>query len=129
MTCTRWVGLIAICASAACSSESRGYLCEFAVHPAAHALEVDYVFDHPAVSSLSPFEAPKPLLPNVVRAMQGYWTRFAAAGDPNRSDLPDWPAYASPADSHLIFDEPIELGADLAKPACDLWDELWSAGG
>jgi para-nitrobenzyl esterase len=102
-----------------------GYLYDFAVHPAAHALEVDYVFDLPAVSLLFPFEAPDPLLPNVVRAMQGYWTQFAATGDPNRGGMLAWPRYAAPSDQHVVFDDPVAVGSGLARAECDLWDALW----
>ena len=41
-------------------------------------------------------------------AMVGYWTRFAAAGDPNGDGAPDWPAYDE-RDRHL--DGPRRPGA------------------
>ena len=33
--------------------------------------------------------------------MSGYWTQFATAGDPNRADLPQWPAYDPVSDRCL----------------------------
>jgi carboxylesterase type B len=109
----------------ATAAGSTGYLYEFAVEPAAHALEVDYVFDLSAVSKLFPFEAPDPPLPNVVRAMQRHWTQFAAQGAPARDAQPMWPPYSRDADPHLVFADPVTAGSQLAQRACDLWDELW----
>lgn len=99
------------------------YLYEFAVQPAAHALEVDYVFDLLAVSLLFPFQAPVPLLPGVVRAMQGYWTQLAATGVPRHPDLPDWPPYAA-AHERMVFRQPVSVRGESADPACDMWDSL-----
>jgi para-nitrobenzyl esterase len=99
------------------------YTYEFTVQPAAHALEVDYVFNLLAVSLLFPFEAPSPLLPQVVNAMQGYWTQLAATGDPNRVGLPHWPSYAA-AHEHMIFGDAVRVDKDLSEADCGLWDAL-----
>lgn len=40
-------------------------------------------------------------------AMSGYWTRFAATGDPNRPGLPPWPVFNPPAGLCL------ELGREI----------------
>ena len=33
--------------------------------------------------------------------MRAYWVQFAATGDPNRGDLPAWPAFDPRTDRHL----------------------------
>jgi para-nitrobenzyl esterase len=104
-----------------------GYLYEFAVAPAAHALEVDYVFGISAVSQLFPLQAPDPPLPGVVQAMQGYWTSFATDGVPRGPGLPAWPAYTRERDPHLRLAEPVTIERGLAQADCDLWDALWQA--
>jgi para-nitrobenzyl esterase len=51
--------------------------------------------------------------------VMGYWTRFAATGDPNGDGAPAWPPYAAETDVHLVLSEPIETGAGLRRPQCD----------
>jgi para-nitrobenzyl esterase len=104
---------------------STGYLYDFLVAPAAHALEVDYVFDELAVTPLFPFQAPNPLTRSVVSAMQAYWTAFARHGDPNTSSLLKWPAYDAVTDQHIVLREPLAISKDGAAKDCDFWDELW----
>lgn len=57
-------------------------------------------------------------------AMIGYWTRFAATGDPNGAGATAWPPYDAEADTHLVLDEAITLGTRLREPQCDFWREL-----
>jgi para-nitrobenzyl esterase len=59
------------------------------------------------------------------RAMQGYWTRFAATGDPNGGDAPvAWPSYDASSDPHLVLDVPVSAAAGLKPAICDFWDAL-----
>ena len=39
-------------------------------------------------------------------AMVGYWTRFAATGDPNGDGAPEWPAYDGETDTWMVLDAP-----------------------
>jgi para-nitrobenzyl esterase len=57
-------------------------------------------------------------------ASQGYWTRFAAAGDPNGASAVVWPQYTGATDEHIILDEPVSVGANLRKEYCDFIDSL-----
>ncbi len=54
----------------------------------------------------------------------GYWTRFAATGDPNGGGAAQWPAYEAAADQHLELGDTIKTGAGLYKQACDLADKV-----
>jgi carboxylesterase type B len=39
--------------------------------------------------------------PTLARIMTGYWTRFAASGDPNGPGAPEWPRYEPSSDLAL----------------------------
>ena len=52
--------------------------------------------------------------------MMDYWTAFAAAGDPNGSGRPHWPAYDPASDEHLEFDAEVTAKSGLFKEASDL---------
>ena len=48
-------------------------------------------------------------------AMTAYWVQFAKTGDPNRPDLPKWPAYDAHGDLHLEFGDRVQTGNGAAK--------------
>jgi para-nitrobenzyl esterase len=108
----------------AAAQSSRAWLYSFDVPPAAHALEVDYVFGFNSVGLLFPNEAPNPPIPSVTKAMQGYWSTFAAAGDPNGGGQPAWPAYDRASDRHLSLAAEISTGSGLSSADCDFWDQI-----
>jgi para-nitrobenzyl esterase len=103
------------------------YLYEFTRAPlfnplgAFHAVELPYVFGtfdlldgglgfvQPADRELS-------------ETMMGYWTRFAATGDPNGEGAPEWPRYEAASDLHLELGDTITAGTALYGEACDLAD-------
>ena len=87
-----------------------------------HSAEIPFIFDNPYVF-ISITEEDRPL----AKAMQGYWTRFARAGNPNPDPLRNtiqWPAYRAAGDTHLGLDLTIATGTGLRKEACDFWDGL-----
>jgi para-nitrobenzyl esterase len=55
-------------------------------------------------------------------AIIGYWTRFAATGDPNGAGAPSWPAYVAATDPYLALDETFTAGAGIHPARCDFWD-------
>jgi para-nitrobenzyl esterase len=57
-------------------------------------------------------------------AMQGYWARFAATGDPNGDGAPAWPAYERPAEPYLRLAAPPMPGTAVRGAQCDFWDGL-----
>jgi para-nitrobenzyl esterase len=57
-------------------------------------------------------------------AMIGYWTRFAATGDPNGGGAPAWPKYDMAGDQNIVLDAKIGTASGLKKTQCDFWDGL-----
>jgi para-nitrobenzyl esterase len=58
---------------------------------AAHSTELQYVFGKiPLLDTTPPF---KPDQSALSAQMMGYWTRFAATGNPNGGGAPNWPAF------------------------------------
>jgi len=49
----------------------------------------------------------------------GYWTRFAATGNPNAENHVDWPLYKEESDQYLKMDIEIKTGKNLRKKYCD----------
>jgi para-nitrobenzyl esterase len=66
-------------------------------------------------------------------AMRGYWTRFAASGNPNADDdtVVHWPAFKHPmgggrgADKLLVLDSVIREGMRPHEPQCDHFEPLF----
>ena len=86
-----------------------------------HAAELAYVFGTLDGSPDTPWtEADR----TVSEAMMGYWTRFAAAGDPNRDGLPAWPAYTPDGDAHLTLAAAIETGTGFSREGAALFDRF-----
>jgi para-nitrobenzyl esterase len=56
-----------------------------------HGAEYPYIFD-----THDPFMTTTDIDRNLTRRMQGYWTNFAASGNPNSDYLPDWPSFSAP---------------------------------
>ena len=55
-------------------------------------------------------------------AIMGYWTRFAATGDPNGNGAVPWPAYAAASDELLVLDMTIATASGTREEKCDFWD-------
>ena len=66
---------------------------------ATHASERQYVFDNLTASPWPTAEMDQ----RAADAMAGYWTRFAAAGDPNGGSAPAWPEFGAEPDRLLEF--------------------------
>jgi len=96
---------------------SKFYLYSFEEGAAYHGDELAYVFAMPGFFGTPP-------VPDLVAVVQGYWTQFAATGDPNTSGLPAWPLYGAVSDQHLVLKNPPALGSGLSRSDCDFWDEF-----
>ena len=63
-------------------------------------------------------------------AISGYWTRFAAAGDPNTDDetVVRWPRFRHPtgqgrgSDKYIVLDWPVREAKRLREAQCDFWE-------
>lgn len=78
-----------------------------------HGIEITYAF-----GSHLPWMPRTPVDDKLSDAMMGYWTRFAATGDPNGSGATTWPRYDSSA-RHLEFGDVIKPAESLKRQLCD----------
>ena len=86
-----------------------------------HASELAYVFGTFDASPDTPWTAADRTVSDTI---MGYWTQFAAAGDPNRDGLPAWPAYTLDGDAHLTLAASVEPGAGLHRQGAALYDRF-----
>ncbi|MFI5095187.1 MAG: carboxylesterase/lipase family protein [Candidatus Acidiferrales bacterium] len=56
--------------------------------------------------------------------LMGYWTRFAATGDPNGASATPWPAYDASSDSMLQLDDTFAMINGYHNPQCDYFSTL-----
>jgi para-nitrobenzyl esterase len=95
---------------------SEVHLYSFEEGYAFHAMEIPYVFGNPS-ALLAPV-----LVESLRDTVQSYWTTFANTGNPNTSDQPNWPEYATASDQHMILKAASQTGSGLAQAQCDFWD-------
>ena len=98
-----------------------------------HGLETNFVFGNdfgpPLISSL-PLTGEDRVL---ARAMGGYWSRFAATGNPNTDDptIVHWPAFKHPTGpgrgsaKYLTFGNTIREGQRLKEAECMFWSPFF----
>ena len=89
-----------------------------AVYGAYHASEIVYVFHNLGLSD-RPWE---PVDRTLSDALSSYWVNFAATGDPNGRDLPQWPPYDERADLVMALGNQIEVRPAPHTPALDFFD-------
>ena len=71
---------------------------------APHGSEAAYVFGDPGEPGSENYRGDDGAA--LADAMAGYWTRFAATGDPNGDGAPEWPAYDAESDTWMVLDAP-----------------------
>jgi para-nitrobenzyl esterase len=87
-----------------------------------HGVEIPYVFGN--TSQFTGLGTIEQTDLDLSAALGGYWTRFAATGDPNGGGSPVWPEYDAASDQHLELGDSIEVGSGLYKTTCDLADKV-----
>jgi para-nitrobenzyl esterase len=86
-----------------------------------HGLELAFVFGTlGAQGTIVPSPAERALIDSII----GYWTRFAATGDPNGASAAEWPRFDPATDTHIILGTPVGAGAGIRTAQCDFWEEL-----
>lgn len=80
-----------------------------------HALELFYVFGSLNIGGYRPTADDL----SVSEAVQGYWLRFAATGDPNGAGAPAWPRFEAATDAHLEINAPPRAGNGVRAELCD----------
>jgi para-nitrobenzyl esterase len=95
-----------------------------ATRRAGHAVELPFVFH--TFSSL-PAYAPDAGELSLADQIEGYWTSFAATGDPNSPGAQKWPRYDLASDTSLALDERSAILPDgIHTSGCDFWDSFGS---
>ena len=82
-----------------------------------HGIEIAYVFGN---ADQVPQVTPTAADISLSQAIMGYWTNFAATGDPNGQGLPVWPAYTGEGDQYQELGETIATGSGYYPQAYDL---------
>lgn len=109
------------------------YLYEFTRVPpgagamgAYHALEIGYVFGNliPILPTPDPEAYFNDTDKALSEAMMGYWTQFAATGNPNQKGLPEWPAYDIKSGRYLDLGDSVRVKSGLYPEACVLFNEI-----
>jgi para-nitrobenzyl esterase len=60
-------------------------------------------------------------------AMQGYWSRFALAGDPNGEGAVAWPRSDAASDQRMDFDVTSSVIAGFRRAECNLWATVYDS--
>lgn len=87
-----------------------------------HGAEMPYIF-----GNLSASQGYTQMDMDLSKVIMGYWTRFAASGDPNGGGQPNWPFYG-PKDQNLELGKQVKVNSGLFKQACDLADKIYVGG-
>jgi para-nitrobenzyl esterase len=97
------------------------YLYSYEIGKAWHSFELVPLFK---VSALMLLGATTPSA-GYTHEMLGYWTRFAATGNPNAAadaGAPAWPSYAAASDQYLQLVDPTPAAlSHLSQAHCDFW--------
>ncbi|HTB72404.1 MAG TPA: carboxylesterase family protein, partial [Polyangiaceae bacterium] len=98
------------------------YLYEYNIGPSWHSFELVPLFN---LSALTALTATNPST-GYADEMRGYWTKFAATGNPNAAGdggAPTWPGYDATSDQYLELLDPTPMTiTNLRKAQCDFWD-------
>jgi len=90
-----------------------------------HTAELPFLFGNLGVIyyTQTPYT---PTTPEVQFAdeLQGYWARFAAAGDPNGAGVPPWLPYDVANENILKLDDPPSTIQTYHNPQCDFFSSL-----
>ncbi|MDE2922435.1 MAG: carboxylesterase family protein [Acidobacteriota bacterium] len=91
---------------------------------APHGSEVSYAFGDPGVPDSERY--PGADGEALADSMAGYWTRFAATGDPNGDGAPEWPEYDEESDTWMVLDAPEpEATPGVLKDKLDLLEAVY----
>ncbi|MGF1466538.1 MAG: carboxylesterase/lipase family protein [Sandaracinaceae bacterium] len=86
-----------------------------------HGVELFTVFQNLRFAGYRPSDAELSFMAQV----GGYWTRFAASGDPNGGGEPAWPAYDASRDPYLFLKAgEVGAGQGWRTAECDFWAGL-----
>jgi para-nitrobenzyl esterase len=87
-----------------------------------HGAELAFVFDNLQLGKES-----SPADQKIRDSVIGYWIQFAATGNPNKTGLPEWPAYTSTDDRCLLITDEIETVPHFRQAKLDAIDAVMEA--
>ncbi len=93
-----------------------------------HGADIPYVFGYDPVLELDGLDLvvnsfePGSDDGTVWQAVLGYWTRFAATGDPNAPGAETWPAHGAQNDAYLSLDTVVTSSSQVAEERCSFWE-------
>lgn len=83
-----------------------------------HCMELPFVFDNVALANHMTGGGPEAHM--LADKMSKAWINFARTGNPNHSDLPDWPQYNSETTATMHFDKDCAVKPQMDKELFDL---------
>jgi para-nitrobenzyl esterase len=86
-----------------------------------HSAERVFVFGDPAFADPGNY-TPTPAELALSGQIMGYWTRFAATGNPNGSGATMWPRYDATTDAMIQLDDTSTQINGYRTPQCDFYD-------
>jgi para-nitrobenzyl esterase len=86
-----------------------------------HGIDIAYVF---RTFTAAFGDTPTPTELAISDAVIGYWTRFAATGDPNGGGAVNWPQFDAVTDPFLALGPVIGSGTGLHSANCDYWESV-----
>ena len=88
-----------------------------------HGAEIPYIFGSGVkCGQFGPY--PNTEDRKLSETMIGYWTNFAAHGDPNGPGLPYWPGFDAGSSAYMEIGKDVRAGTDLLKPKLDFLESL-----
>ena len=98
-----------------------------------HGVESNVLFGNNYIPPIFPNHALDDADDVLHAAMSGYWTRFAATGNPNRDNptAVHWPAFKHPtgrgrgSDKYIILDSVIREGMRPREAQCDFFEAFF----
>jgi para-nitrobenzyl esterase len=100
-------------------SEPAGLIPDSLMLGSFHSAELYFLFETEDMLGAAPDDQR-----DLVDAVQGYWTRFTATGDPNGDSDPTWPVYETASDEHMSLASPPTAGSGHRQARCDFWAGL-----
>ena len=88
-----------------------------------HGAEIPYIFGSGVkCGQFGPY--PNAEDRTLSETMIGYWTNFAAHGDPNGPGLPHWPGFDAGSGAYMEIGKVVRAGTDMLKPKLDFLESL-----
>jgi para-nitrobenzyl esterase len=88
---------------------------------ATHTADLAYMFNNQPPSAMWT-EVDKKL----ADTMSSYWVNFAASGNPNGKDLPEWPAYSEKKPKNIVLGDTVMVGPAIEPAMLAFYDSFYT---